>query len=226
MNNYKRISFLMLSLFISGAAFSQTINWNNLKKDQKHILHASAGLDYGLNFGAGYSYQLKSKWPILLGVEYSFPSGSDLTDDFKTKVGGQIRIARLNNFHFSARMEGIFRRYNNQNAVRLLNFGSDFAAAIGYYKTKWFVAGEAGFDKAIVTHFKHADSFKESFPSVQDGWFEPSTGGNFNYGLQAGYSFSNSDISLKAGKLLSQDLKTKPFIPFYVKLGYNIRLAN
>ena len=226
MNNYKRISILMLSLIIAGAAFSQTLNWSNLKKDQKHILHASAGLDYGLNFGAGYSYQLKSKWPILLGVEYSFPSGSDLTDDFKTKIGGQIRLARLNNFHFSARMEGIFRRYNNQHAVRLLNFGSDFAAAIGYYKTKWFVAGEAGFDKAIVTHFKHADSFKESFPSVQDGWFEPSTGGNFNYGLQAGYSFSNSDISIKAGKLLSQDLTTKPFIPFYVKLGYNIRLAN
>ena len=26
----------------------------------------------------------------------------------------------------------------------------------GYYQRKWFVAGEAGFDKAIVTHFKHS----------------------------------------------------------------------
>src|SRR5215208_388508 len=175
MNNYKRTSFLILSLFISTAAFSQILNWRNLKKDQKHILHASAGLDYGLNLGAGYNYQFRSKWPILLGAEYSFPSGNDFIDDFKTKVGGQIRLARLNNFHFSARIEGVFRRYNNEKAVRLLNFGSDFAAAAGYYKTKWFVAGEAGFDKAIVTHFKHADGFKESFPSVQDGWYEPST---------------------------------------------------
>lgn len=226
MNNYKRSSFLILSLFFSIAAFSQTLNWSNLKKDQKHILHASAGLDYGLNFGAGYSYQLKSKLPVLLGVEYSFPSGSNLLDDFKTKIGGQVRVARLNDFYLSARVEGILRRYNNENAVRMLNFGSDFAATIGYYKAKWFVAGEAGFDKAIVTHFKHADHYKESFPSVQDGWYEPSVGGNFNYGVQAGYSFSNSDISLKAGRLLSQDFKTKPSIPFYIKLGYNLRLTN
>jgi hypothetical protein len=224
MNNY-RSPFLMLLLFISTAAFSQTLNWSNLKKDQKHILNASAGLDYGLNFGVGYNYQLRSKLPILLGAEYSFPAGNDLLDDFKTKVGGQIRLARLDNFYFSARIEGVFRRYNNEKAVRMLNFGSDFAAAVGYYKTKWFVASEAGFDKAIVTHFKHAKSFKESFPSVQDGWFDPSTGGNFNYGLQAGYSFSNSDISIKAGKLLSQDFKSTPFIPFYVKLGYNVRLT-
>src|SRR5215208_6183929 len=108
MNNYKRSYFLMLSLFISTAAFSQTLNWGNLKKDQKHILHVSTGVDYGLNFGAGYNYQLRTKWPILLGAEYSFPSGNDLIDDFKTKIGGQILFPRLNNFLFSARIEGVF----------------------------------------------------------------------------------------------------------------------
>ena len=63
--------------------------------------------------------------------------------------------------------------------MTLANFGSDLSSTIGYYKPKWFVATEVGFDKAIVTHFKHSDLFKEHFPDVKDGWYEPATGGNF-----------------------------------------------
>ena len=94
----------------------------------------------------------------------------------------------------------------------------------GYYKQKWFVAGEAGFDKAIVTHFKHTATYKQNFPSVQDGWYEPATGGNFYYGLQTGYSFRRNDIYLKAGKILTQDFNTTPMVPFYLQVGYNIWL--
>jgi hypothetical protein len=222
MNNNKRISLLILAIVISTAAFSQPVNWRSLKKDNKHMIHASAGLEYGVNFGLGYNYQLRSKFPILLGVEYSLPSGNDLADDFKAKIGGQMRFAIVNDFHFSARIQGIFRKYNNPMAVRLLNFGSDFAATIGYYKPKWFVATEAGFDKAIVTHFKHNKEYKQMYPSVMDGWYEPSTGGNFNYGVQAGYSFRNSEVTVKGGKLLSQDFKTAPSLPIYLKVGYSI----
>ena len=44
----------------------------------------------------------------------------------------------------------------------LLNFGSDMSGIIGYYRAHFFVAGEAGFDKAIVTHFKHSENTKIS----------------------------------------------------------------
>ena len=94
----------------------------------------------------------------------------------------------------------------------------------GYYKPKWFVAGEAGFDKAIVTQFKHKDLYKQNFPSVKDGWYEPATGGNFYYGLQTGLSFRRNDIYLKAGKILAEDFSTKPMVPFYLQFGYNIWL--
>ncbi len=95
---------------------------------------------------------------------------------------------------------------------------------IGYYKPKWFVAGEVGFDKAIVTHFKHSENFINDFPNTQDGWYEPSTGGNFHYGIQTGYSFKNSDLTLTIGNFITQDFKTTPLIPYYFKLGYNYRI--
>lgn len=212
-----------MSLIISSHAFSQSINWKSLDKGQKHIININAGAEYGLAVGAGYGYQLKSKMPIVLNVEHSFPAGKKMTDDFKTKIGGYIRLYEINNFQFSAKIQGVFRRYENSLAS-LLNFGSDMAAIAGYYKSKWFIAGEAGFDKAIVTHFKHTAAYKQNFPSVKDGWYEPSTGGNFYYGLQTGFSFRQNDIYLKAGKLISQDFSTTPLFPYYLQIGYNIRL--
>lgn len=203
--------------------FSQGINWKSLDKEQRHILNINAGADYGLTAGAGYGYQLKSKMPIVLNIDYSFPAGDKLSDDFKTKIGGYIRLYEVNNFQFSAKILGVFRRYQNSYAY-LLNFGSDIGATVGYYKQKWFVAGEAGFDKAIVTHFKHTSAYKQNYPSVKDGWYEPATGGNFYYGLQTGFSFGRNDIYLKAGKVVSQDFSTTPLLPFYLQLGYNIRL--
>lgn len=214
---------LLISVMLSVNAFSQSINWESLDKDQKHIFNINAGAEYGLTLGAGYGYHLKSKMPIVLNFEYSFPAGNELTDDFKTKIGGYIRIYEVNNFQFSARIHGVFRRYENPYA-RLLNFGSDMAGIAGYYKHKWFIAGEAGFDKAIVTHFKHSAAYKQNFPSVKDGWYEPATGGNFYYGLHSGFSFGQNDIYLKGGKVISQDFSTTPLLPYYLQVGYNIRL--
>ena len=219
----KIYSAFILLLIIPGQSFSQNINWKSLDRHQKHILNLNVGAEYGLTFGAGYGYQLKSKFPILLNVEHSFPSGRNLSDDSKTKIGGTIRVYEVNNFQFSARIQGVFRRYEN-SMVKLLNFGSDMAAIAGYYKPKWFIAGETGFDKAIVTHFKHSAAYKENFPGVKDGWYEPATGGNFYYGLQTGYSFGRNDIYLKGGKLLTQDFSTEPLLPYYLQVGYNIRL--
>lgn len=223
MNKIKIYIAFVLSLIISGNVFSQTINWESLRKNQKHIININAGAEYGLTAGAGYGYQLKSKIPIVLNIEHSVPSGKNLSDDFKTKIGGYIRLYEINNFQFSVKVQGVFRRFENSFA-HLTNFGSDMAGIAGYYKPKWFVAGEAGFDKAIVTHFKHTRAYKEIFPDVKDGWYEPATGGNFYYGLQTGFSFGRNDIYLKGGKVVTQDFSTSPMLPYYLQLGYNIRL--
>jgi hypothetical protein len=222
MKNIKNIlsmTVLLCSFFISTA---QTINWASLEKEQKHLLNFNVSSENALIYGVGYGYRVKSKFPIILNAEYSFPSGKNIADDFKTKLGGQIRWIQTGNFQFSTKIQGIFRRYENDYA-RLLNFGSDFSGIAGFYKRKWFVAGEIGFDKAIVTNFKHSDLYKENYPGVQDGWYEPPTGGHFYFDIQAGYSINKFDIYLKAGQLVEQDLKTLPLLPWYAQVGFNVK---
>lgn len=219
-----RIYFqILVALLLTNISDAQTINWAKLSHEEKHIINGHVGLEHGVIYGIGYGYQLKNRWfPVVLGAEYSFPSGKQIVDDFKTKIGGQIRLIGYRNIHFSARVQGIFRRYENDFA-RMLNFGCDISGVVGYYRPKWFVAGEVGFDKAIVTHFKHSDLYKGQYPQVEDGWYEPATGGNFYYGLQAGYSFRKQDIYLRAGRIITQDFRTEPLIPYYGQLGVSWR---
>lgn len=222
----KKVKYLLivLVLFFVTQTEAQVINWASLKKEQKNIVNINAGAEYGLIYGAGYAYQLKTKKPLLINLAYSFPSGNKLTDDFKTKAGAELLLYHTANFGFSVKLQGIFRRFEN-SYVRLLNFGSDLSGVFGYYKKKWFAAGELGFDKAIVTNFKHSSAFKANFPGVQDGWFDPSTGGNLYYGIRTGLSFKRNDLYLRAGKLTQQDFKTSPLLPFYTEIGVNFRFG-
>jgi hypothetical protein len=218
MKKYICIAFLS---FFSGAAYTQTLNWATLEEDHKHILNLNAGLDFGVKYGVEYGYQFKAmSLPTVANIEYSFPSGDKFFDDFKTKMGINVKWFTHQGFTVSTKIQGVFRRIENDN-VRLVNFGTDISGTVGYYRPKWFVATEVGFDKAIVTHFKHSQGYKDVYPNVANGWFEPATGGNFYYGLQTGFSFGRNDIYLKAGKVLTQDFKTTPILPFYAQLGYN-----
>jgi hypothetical protein len=219
-------SIIIITLFslLQNKIFAQVINWKNISKQNKHLLNVNAGGEYGITAAIGY-HRLVSvkKIPLWLGGEFSMPLGNELADDFKVKLGAQIRLAAFNYFQFSARVQGVSRRYHNQS-VTLFSFGSDFAGTLGYYRKHCFLGIESGFDKAIVTHFKHSEWYKRNiYDNVQDGWYEPATGGNFYYGLQGGYSIKKTDITLKAGKLLQQDFQSQPLLPFYGQLGVNFR---
>ena len=180
----------------------------------------NAAWDYAATIGLGYGYKLKTKMPSMLAAHISIPAGEDLTDDFKTKIGYQVRLFQAGNLQASVIASGIFRQFHS-NLVTLQNFGSEFKGAAGFYKRKWFIAGEFGFDKAIVTRIKSGNA-NDDYQSGRDGWYVP-TGGNFQYGLQTGYSSKDLDVYLKAGKILDQYLKTSARVPFYAELGVNMR---
>lgn len=203
---------------------AQTINWSNNFKDKKHLLHLNLGMEYGLTVGLGYHYLIPIKhFPLWIGGELSAPLGSKLFDDHKVKLGTQIRVIKLNRFQFTALVQGISRRYQNQS-VTLYNFGSHFAGTIGYYQHKWFFGIESGFDKAIVTNFKHSEWYRRNiYDNVQDGWYQPSTGGNFYYVLIGGISSKNIDFTMRAGKILQQDFSSQPLVPVYGQVGINFK---
>ncbi|NIF04473.1 hypothetical protein F3J23_03370 [Chryseobacterium sp. Tr-659] len=217
----KNIISVLIVLLTVISMKAQTVNWAALN-EEKHLLNANVGAEYGAIIGLGYGYKFGGMFPMITGVEFSVPLGDTLLDDFKVKAGTNIRWVKISDFQLSTRVQGVFRRFENENAA-ILNFGLDMAGVIGYYRPKWFIGGEAGFDKAIVTHFKHSGHYKEIYPGVKDGWYEPATGGNFYYGLQGGYSFTRQEIYLKVGNIISQDFKTKPHLPFFAQIGYNYK---
>lgn len=218
--------FIIISLIISSQSNSlhaQAINWNAKDKD-KNLFQVSAGVDYALVYGIGYGYRLKSKLPIILSAKLTVPFGERLVDDFKVNIGGQSAIYNYKNFFTSVSLQSIYRRYATEYVV-IQNFGSDVKGTFGYYKPKWFTAIEVGFDKAIVSHFKHSQKYKdEVYNDITDGWYQPSTGGNFYYGFQAGLNFNKNQVTLIFGKLISQDFSTNPRIPLYINLGYMLTL--
>lgn len=222
----KRVLFMVLLLTLTSlykTVFSQTLNWKVLE-NTKHIINANSGLDYSVSYGVSYGYKLNTKLPIVLNANFLLPAGEKTLDDFKTKIGGQICLVNKNNFVGSISIFGIYRKYQTQ-LIRLQNFGSDLKGTFGYYKSSWFTAAEIGFDKAILTHFKHSQKYKdEIYANVVDGWYEPTTGGNFYYGLQGGYSLKKIDITLNIGKIVAQDFKTPPFLPYYLNVGINYRI--
>jgi hypothetical protein len=212
---------IALLLLISTATFAQDINWASLKTEQKHIANFNAGLDYASSFGIGYGYQLNWKLPIVLNAQLSIPAGKNLVDDFKSKLGGQVRAYKSGNFAATVLVYAILRGQQT-GLVKMQSFGSEFTGVAGYYRPKWFAAAEFGFDKAIATHIKNSSIMKEYFPEIKDGWYVP-TGGNFHFGIQGGYTIKTFDITVKAGKLLDQRFESTAMVPFYFQLGVSKR---
>jgi hypothetical protein len=206
---------------ISNTIYAQNINWRAFNEEQNSIIHINTGFDYGVTFGLGYSQKFNTQKPMAVGIEYSFPSGENLFDDFKVRIGGQMELVRIGGFSSTLKINGIFRRYEHSQ-TRLINWGGEFVGIFGYYKPKWFVAGEFGFDKAIITHVKHSASAIDQNAGLRSGWYIPA-GGNFSYGLQTGITFRKTDLTLKVGQVIAQDFKTLPLLPLYAQLGVNKR---
>lgn len=221
----KNLSFLLITTLCLTVqrGNAQSINWQNLASDQKHIATVQLGWDYSLSYGAGYAYQVSSKPPVLLTTSFSFPSGEKIFDDFKTKLGAQVRFWQIRQFHFSGAVMGIYRQYKNP-LVHLQNLGAEATVVTGYYATHWHVAGEFGFDKAIATHFDHSKDYEAYvYDGVKDGW-SAATGGNFSYGIQVGYSFKQQDLVFKIGKTITEDFNSSPLVPFYAQLGCHFKI--
>jgi hypothetical protein len=212
----------ILIYLLSNTLNAQNINWRAFNQEQKHIIGINAGLDYGLTYGVNYGRKLNTKLPMVINGEFSFPSGNKVLEDFKVKMGVQFEVIHAGNFSATLKVNGIFRRFEN-DYTRMLNFGSEFAGVAGYYKPRWYVAGELSFDKAIVTHIEHLPAALENNPDLTTGWYIP-TGGNFAYGIQSGLVLGQkNDLNLKIGRVINQNFKTEPTLPFYFQIGYNRR---
>lgn len=220
----KNITWILLVLLtcFNIRGYAQVINWGSLENSD-HIISAGFEWDYSVSYSLGYAYRINTETPILLRGKFSVPSGENVVDDFKTMVGAEVVVLDHSRIKASISAQAVYRRYENP-LVRMMNFGSYFNCAIGYYHSSWFIAGEISFDNAIVSNLKHSESFRQTiFSDVKDGWYQPTNAGNFLYGVQVGYSLGKSDLTLNLNLVTTQDYSTTPLIPYYLRLGYNYR---
>ncbi|MCC7245161.1 MAG: hypothetical protein IT269_05755 [Saprospiraceae bacterium] len=200
------------------SANSQHLNWRALDSTQNQSVYVLAGWDFGTHAAIGYSHKVARKFPLWLYAEGSMPSGKNLFDDAKLKIGVQSELVHTGMFSVSVRLNSPIRRYENK-LVRMVSFGSEVIGTAGIYGRKWHLAAELGFDKAIATHIKHLPEGLEIYPGAQSGWYLP-TAGNLIYGIHTGFAFGKNQISLRAGKFKNQGFDYAPFIPLYAHLGY------
>jgi len=222
-----RYLITILTLVCAGLLPAQNINWSSLHEGDRTLTYLNFGYDFGLVTQLGYAHKIQGAKPILLTADYSFPMGKDLTDDFKMRIGGQLPLVAKNNFKFSAKAYGVFRRHETA-LIRMASFGSDLGIVAGYYKAKWHLAVEYGFDKSVSTHLKHASTMRENYPDIQDGWYLPS-GGHHYYGIQVGYALGEKmALSLRAGSTNAQSTDQDALLPSYAQLGlvYSFKSKN
>ncbi|PLX33243.1 MAG: hypothetical protein C0600_00840 [Ignavibacteria bacterium] len=217
---------LIIALVILAAAaqsgYSQDVNWRTLQMDRPNRLQLNIGYDYAAVTQLSYSRAFDLSRPVVVGLHCSLPMGSQVVDDFVLRLGAQVEVARWRGFSATFKAASNFRRYQN-DLVRMLSFGAEFSALIGYYDTDWHAAVELGFDKAVATRLTHSDVMKEyGYAGVRDGWYVP-TGGNFSYGIQAGKTIGDyAEVTLRLGMTDAQFDDEDAMLPYYLQLGFGM----
>jgi hypothetical protein len=221
----KRIAFLLIIVMaVNHKSYSQQYNWNAFAGQKGHIFSLNYGLVYGMTACLGYGHSMSiAKLPLILAVDYSFPSGNKIFDDFKIRTGFQLSSPNTSNFRAIANVYAVYRRLES-DFTRQFNIGSDLGLLAGYFKPGFFVAGEFGFDKAITSNIKQKGMYLDIYPEAKNGWYIP-MGGNYYYGLQVGYSPGKMDFILRIGQTRPENNMDQNFLPYYLNLGVNFRIS-
>ena len=86
---------LVIKLLLVSVPFlttAQGINWKNSTSQSQHMVYLNFGYDFAMTTQIGYGYQPNTISPIWLTIDYSIPMGNQITDDFKSRLGGQIAL--------------------------------------------------------------------------------------------------------------------------------------
>ncbi|MCB2206219.1 hypothetical protein KQI65_15860 [bacterium] len=213
---------LAILVVTAQSALSQDVNWRSMRPEQPNRLQLNIGYDYGAVTQFSYSRAFDVSRPLVVGLHASLPMGNQPVDDFTLRLGAQMEVAQWRGFSATVKVASNFRRYQN-DLVRIVSFGADFSALVGYYDPSWHAALEFGFDKAVATQLTHSDVMKQyGYVGIRDGWYVP-TGGNFYYGIQAGKTIGDwAELTLRLGLTDAQFDDEDAMLPYYLQLGFGL----
>jgi hypothetical protein len=211
---------LVLPALMAGNLAAQ---WNAGRSgSDRNQLYTTFGLDPALVASVGYGRvvpMIGREWQLTAEAGVVAPDYD--TRDFRARM--QVRTTLLHWRSLCLLGSAAFITRGTENSIyRGFNFGADFTGAAGVYRRSWFLAGEFGFDKAIITHIAHSDWYRRHFyPDAKDGWYLTG-GGTFHYGFTGGLALGRAELMVRAGWLRTEDFnEMQP--PMYGSLGLGFR---
>lgn len=217
------ISSIIVAVVASAlAAQTAAAQWNVARFDtDRNRVYTTFGLDPAMIGTVGYGRVV----PV---YGHAFQLSTDVgvvtsrwdTQDFRARLGAQSSLMRWRSVHLTGSATFITR--GTENAIyRGFNFGADVGGTLGLYRRRWFAAGEAGFDKAIVTHISHSDWYREHYyPGAKNGWYLTG-GGTWRTGVTGGVSLGRMELAGRFGTQRTERFN-RLLSPLYGSIGVGV----
>lgn len=156
----------------------------------------------------------------MLSTEISLPIKFD-TNDYRFKLGGQTILYSFGRLDCWGVLTFIAR--GTKNSIHDANsLGVDITFLTGFYCKHWFITGEFGYDRSILTHINHSAWYKTYFyADAKDGWYR-NTASHSNYGFRSGFSVKRFEFTIRIGIQKTKSI-IDPLVPFFGVLGLNYR---
>ncbi len=211
----------------SSTAEAEEINVGALDARRPNLVRVETGIEHGFVASIGYGRVFRAKdRPLVLTGELTLPWARLDFGDLRARVGVQVPIVGTQkHWKLIGKVAPTLRSMKTRMHA-MTSLGADLGVAGGYYRTRWFLAGELGVDWSMTTHIEHsALSRRVLYADAKDGWYG-NPGGNFYYGLVGGVSFRAIDLTLRVGQ--ARDLvQARPgLIPMVALLGLNVRFGD
>jgi hypothetical protein len=216
----RHISSITLGVVLSAlAARDATAQWNVARFDtERNRVYTTFGLDPALVTSVGYGRVVP-----LFNHDFQLTGDAGVvtarldTRDFRARLGTQTSVVRWRSLHLAGSATFIVRGTEN-SIYKAFNFGADFTGTAGLYRRRWFMAGEFGKDKAIITHLTNSEWYRTHFyPDAKDGWYLDA-GGTYHYGVVSGAALGRTEVVARAGWLRTERFDDM-MPPMYASVG-------
>jgi hypothetical protein len=213
------IMVIALSALVAGDALAQ---WNVARfETDRNRVYTTFGLDPAFINAVGYGRVISVfDHDFQLTGDAGLVTASMDKNDFRARLSTQTSLLRWGSVNLAGSATFITRGTEN-SIYRGFNFGADLTGALGYYRPRWFAAGEFGLDKAIITHVTLSDWYRTNFyPDAKNGWYLDA-GGTYHMGVAAGVTVRRTELVGRFGWLRTEDFN-QMLPPLYGTIGLGL----
>jgi hypothetical protein len=215
---------LLIATLVASLPHAASAQWNLARRSTGDTrLSMSVGVDPAVIGSIGLHHTVRVLGlRTQLGADAGVVAGNADLRDYRTRLGAEVQLVAFGDVRAAAHLSGIVRGTSTL-LFRGTNVGADAGLTVGRYRRGWFVAGEAGFDKAILTHLVHSDWYRERvYRDAKDGWYLDN-GGTWRFGTAVGLNIGATELLLRAGLHRTQGWEPL-LVPAYLSIGVGFDL--